>query len=109
MMTSFPSLVATRDDCGLSRRQQSDRATYSRQATDPGSLFIELQRLGQESKHDGGDPRNADEGQYRESDLTHARRVAPLGTLTDCAGRQHIETRSTTRALFPKRRADPGP
>lgn len=83
MMTSFPSLVATRDDCGLSRRQQSDRATYSRQATDPGSLFIELQRLGQESKHDGGDPRNADEGQYRESDLTHARRVAPLGTLTE--------------------------
>src|SRR5260370_9663599 len=82
MMTSFPSLVATRDDCGLSRRQQSDRATYSRQATDPGSLFIELQRLGQESKHDGGDPPNADEGQDPQSHLTHASRVAPPETLT---------------------------
>src|SRR5258708_29588338 len=83
MMTSFPSLVATRDDCGRSRRQQSDRATYSRQATDPGSLFIELHKRGHESEPHGGAPRNADDGQYRQSDLTHARRVAPLGTLTE--------------------------
>jgi hypothetical protein len=67
----------------LSRRQQCDRAAYSRKATGPGSLFSELQGLGQESEHYGGDPHKPDEGHYRESDLTHARRVAPLRILTE--------------------------